>query len=179
VEVEKNLNQARLEFHQPEAASWDAVFGAANKILLNYSLNPAQKVRAKQVVLMKGIISGAEKVSLHDVIQRQNVQGRLEFFNCNFAFVEQQVRQYVASIGACEPNLKHILLLPLNQTCTAWNSLCGAITADCQIQSGSNQAIKSIPLKNTRALAMNGKDCGVWVVTDKQLIQLAGRARFA
>lgn len=95
---ETTLREWRVEAILPETAAWDAVFGAPGKMLLDYSLNPEQLARARQMVLLRSKLPGAERITLYDLVQRLNVQGRVEFFNRNAHFVAQQARQRFASI---------------------------------------------------------------------------------
>lgn len=95
---DKTLQALQVEFVLPETRSWDEVFGVPGKLLLDYSLNPAQMDEAKKIVLMHSKLAGAESISLFDVVRRLNVQGRVEFFNRNFDFVQQQARQRLGSV---------------------------------------------------------------------------------
>ncbi|WP_338845217.1 peptidylprolyl isomerase [Massilia sp. W12] len=79
-----------------DGATLDAVFGTSQSLLLDYNLAPAQLEKAKGVLLMKSALEGLTQISLYDVYVRQNVQGRVEFFNRNTEYMRQQAQQYLA-----------------------------------------------------------------------------------
>lgn len=93
-----NLNALVLDFGKLETAELDQVFGNANKILLDYSLNAEQLERAKRVLVLRSSLAQLPRVSLYDVFRRQNVQGRVEFFSRNLEFIRQQAMLYLGNV---------------------------------------------------------------------------------
>ena len=81
------------------AGALDQVFGDRSALRLEFTLNAAQTSAAKGITLMRfGLRPGqADTITLYDVYRRQNVQGRMEFFNRNLEFIEQQVQTSLAS----------------------------------------------------------------------------------
>ncbi|MDP1978135.1 peptidylprolyl isomerase [Undibacterium sp.] len=75
-----------------------AVFGARNRIMLDYSLNPTQQTAATHVLVLRSNFAAASSISLYAVFRRQNVQGRVEFFNRNRDFIRQQAQLYLANL---------------------------------------------------------------------------------
>jgi parvulin-like peptidyl-prolyl isomerase len=96
--TEKQLQAQILAEIHPNPKQWDAVFGKEGKLLLDYSLSQEQLAQAKSLILLKSKVPGGQAISLYDVVRRLNVQGRVEFFNRNFQFVQQQARQRLASL---------------------------------------------------------------------------------
>ncbi len=92
-----NLNELILERGAFTAAQLDRVFGAEGKLVLDYSLAPAQLAAAKQLVLLRSALPAAASITLYDVFVRQNVQGRVEFFNRNRDFMHQQAMLVLAN----------------------------------------------------------------------------------
>ncbi|MBC3906098.1 peptidylprolyl isomerase [Undibacterium umbellatum] len=76
----------------------NAVFGARNRIMLDYSLNPTQQTAATHVLVLRSNFAAASSISLYAVFRRQNVQGRVEFFNRNRDFIRQQAQLYLANL---------------------------------------------------------------------------------
>ena len=74
------------------------VFGPKNKITLDYTLNPAQQAAAAHIQVFRCNFAPAASISLYDVFRRQNVQGRVEFFNRNRDFIRQQAQLYLANL---------------------------------------------------------------------------------
>lgn len=95
---DKTLRRWKVESIKPDPAQWDQVFGQPGKLLLDYTLNPEQAARAKSVVLLRSQLPGARSMTVFDLMRRQNVQGRVEFFNRNFEYVQQQARQRFGSL---------------------------------------------------------------------------------
>ena len=93
-----NLNSLILDYGKLETAELDQVFGNANKILLDYTLNAEQLERAKRVLVLRSSMPQAQRVSLYDVFRRQNVQGRVEFFSRNLEFIRQQAVLYIGNL---------------------------------------------------------------------------------
>ncbi|WP_256079561.1 peptidylprolyl isomerase [Massilia sp. YIM B04103] len=84
---------------EPDGAALDAVFGKSDALRLEHVLNPAQLERAKKVTLLRYQLQqgAAGSISLYDVYQRQNVQGRVALFTRQPGFALQQARQHLAS----------------------------------------------------------------------------------
>ncbi|MES2041675.1 MAG: peptidylprolyl isomerase [Pseudomonadota bacterium] len=76
----------------------NSVFGQKNKVMLDYTLNPAQQTAAAHVQVFRCNFAPATSISLYDVFRRQNVQGRVEFFNRNRDFIRQQAQLYLANL---------------------------------------------------------------------------------
>jgi len=79
-------------------AQWEQVFGKPGSLRLEYALNPAQIALAKKVVLLRYRLEPQrdETITLYQVYRRQNVQGRVELYNGNMAFLRQQVQLTLA-----------------------------------------------------------------------------------
>ncbi len=92
------LPGAILDTYPVDAAQLERLFGAPGKLRLDYTLDAAQTALAGQVPLMRYVLGQAAPVtlSMHDVLRRQNVQGRMEFFSRNLDFMRQQARAVVA-----------------------------------------------------------------------------------
>jgi hypothetical protein len=88
----------------PEALALDKVFGGRARMRLEYTLDAAQTAQAGQIVLMRYTLPGTpvRTISLLDVFRRQNVQGRMEFFNHNKAFIREQANLRLASLFVLE-----------------------------------------------------------------------------
>ncbi|MBI3229239.1 MAG: peptidyl-prolyl cis-trans isomerase [Burkholderiales bacterium] len=93
-----NLDSVVLEQAKIDSAQLDQVFGPRSRILLDYNLNAEQLERAKQVLVLRSSLKQGASVTLYDVYRRQNVQGRLEFFNRNLDFIRQQAMLYIANL---------------------------------------------------------------------------------
>ncbi|MES2018510.1 MAG: peptidylprolyl isomerase [Pseudomonadota bacterium] len=75
-------------------AQLDAVFGKPGALVLEATLTAAQQERARAIVLLRyALPKGRERnITLLDVYQRQNVQGRVSMFARETAFMQQQAR---------------------------------------------------------------------------------------
>lgn len=93
-----NLNSLISEYGQLAPAELDQVFGDPGKLLLSYDLSPEQLERAKRVMVLRSKLPGMAQMTLYDVYRRQNVQGRVEFFQRNIEFMRQQAMTYLASL---------------------------------------------------------------------------------
>lgn len=84
----------------PDNAALDAVFGKAGGMQLEASLNAAQLEQANKIVLLRYVLPRglAGVVTLRDVAQRQNVQGRIALFARDRAFMLQQARLALAAL---------------------------------------------------------------------------------
>lgn len=98
-EMEANLPSTVFEPIKVEPATLDRLFGTPGKLHLDYTLNAGQTALAQQVKLVRYTIGKAAPVMLnmHDVLRRQNVQGRMEFFGRNLDFMQQQARALAAT----------------------------------------------------------------------------------
>lgn len=76
----------------------NSVFGARNRVILDYTLGTAQQAAASQVTVLRCNFTATANISLYDVFRRQNVQGRVEFFNHNRDFIRQQAQLYLANL---------------------------------------------------------------------------------
>lgn len=93
-----NLQALAMEQGKLDEAQLDSVLGARNRLLLDYNLNAEQLGRAKQVMVLRTSLASQPSISLFDIFRRQNVQGRVEFFNRNLEFIRQQAMQYLATV---------------------------------------------------------------------------------
>lgn len=84
---------------RPDAAALAEVFGKPGGLLLGVALDAGQRERARRIVLLRyALPNGAERaVTLLEVYQRQNVQGRVALFAHDVDFMLQQARQEVAA----------------------------------------------------------------------------------
>lgn len=98
-ELEASLPSAVFDRLNVDTAVMDKLFGTPGKLHLDYTLDAGQAALAKQVSLTRYTIGkeAAVTLSMHDVLRRQNVQGRMEFFNRNIEFMQQQARACAAS----------------------------------------------------------------------------------
>lgn len=85
---------------EPDGAAMDAVFGRSDALRLEHVLNTVQQERAKKIVVLRYQLPNgpAGSISLYDVYQRQNVQGRVALFTRQPGFVPQQARLNLAAI---------------------------------------------------------------------------------
>ncbi|HEX8615921.1 MAG TPA: peptidylprolyl isomerase [Telluria sp.] len=81
-------------------ATLERLFGAPGALRLGYDFTPEQAALAARTPLLRYRLGNAAPVILNvlDVAQRQNVQGRMEFFNRKTDFIEQQARLRVAGL---------------------------------------------------------------------------------
>lgn len=77
-----------------------SVFGKTDGLMLGSTLDAAQLERARAVVLLRYALPGRAEggITLFDVYQRQNVQGRVALFAHDREFMLQQARQAVAAL---------------------------------------------------------------------------------
>ncbi|MCH8619515.1 peptidylprolyl isomerase [Undibacterium sp. TS12] len=76
----------------------NTVFGPRNRVMLDYSLSPAQQLAAGRVQVLRCNFAPAAQINLQALFRRQNVQGRVEFFNRNRDFIRQQAQLYLANL---------------------------------------------------------------------------------
>ncbi|MFZ6743481.1 peptidylprolyl isomerase [Undibacterium sp. JH2W] len=74
------------------------VFGPRNRVMFDYSLNPSQQAAANHVLVLRCNFAPAATISLYALFRRQNVQGRVEFFNRNRDYIRQQAQLYLANL---------------------------------------------------------------------------------
>lgn len=81
-------------------ATLERLFGAPGALRLGYDFTPQQAALAAGTPLLRYRLNGAAALTLSvlDIYQRQNVQGRMEFFNRKQDFMLGQARQRVASL---------------------------------------------------------------------------------
>ncbi|CUI05850.1 peptidylprolyl isomerase [Massilia antarctica] len=81
-------------------AQLDRLFGAPGALRLGHDFSAEQAALAAQTPLLRFRLGSAPAVtlSLRDVYQRQNVQGRMDFFNRKADFIYQQARLRVAGL---------------------------------------------------------------------------------
>jgi parvulin-like peptidyl-prolyl isomerase len=66
---------------------------------MEYKLNDAQIAEAKQIAIAQYKIPGEEEqaITLYDLYERQNVQGRIKFHQLNLDYISTQIIQFVSS----------------------------------------------------------------------------------
>ncbi|MES2317347.1 MAG: peptidyl-prolyl cis-trans isomerase [Pseudomonadota bacterium] len=94
-----NLDSAIVEAYKVEPEKLERLFGVPGKLRLDYTLGTEREALAKQVKLIRFTLGKTAPVtlSMHDILRRQNVQGRMEFFSRNIDFMQQQARAAVAT----------------------------------------------------------------------------------
>lgn len=75
---------------------WKKLLGADDKLIVEYRWNQAQLKTAQQIIVLRSSLAPGGVITLADVYQRQNVQGRVELFARNQAFVRQQAMLYLS-----------------------------------------------------------------------------------
>lgn len=94
-----NLNGLIVETGRLDADTLDRLFGKAGRMQLEYRLDAEQEVHAASTPLLRYTLGGrAGTLTVLDVMRRQNVQGRMEFFNRNVDFMQQQARAALAGL---------------------------------------------------------------------------------
>ncbi|MET3132192.1 parvulin-like peptidyl-prolyl isomerase [Oxalobacteraceae bacterium GrIS 1.11] len=83
-----------------DAALWERIFGQPGKLQLTYSLDAQQVALAKKTVLLRYSLQPGQSaaITLYDVYRRQNVQGRLELYQHNVTFLQQQTQLTLAGL---------------------------------------------------------------------------------
>ena len=86
--------------HTPDARLLTRLFGQPERLQLAYAFDPAQASLARSVPLISFTLPGAQPATLSvaDIFERQNVQGRMAFFARDTAFMAQQARERVAGL---------------------------------------------------------------------------------
>ncbi|NHZ98165.1 peptidylprolyl isomerase [Massilia sp. CCM 8734] len=81
-------------------AMLERLFGAPGALRLGYDFTPDQAALAARTPLLRYRLGKTEPVilSVLDVLERQNVQGRMEFFNRKMDFIAHQARLRVAGL---------------------------------------------------------------------------------
>lgn len=89
-----NLDSLISRRRMPVAADWAAVFGAQPKMLLEYALDAGGRQAASKVPLLVYRIDSkaAGKISLLDVYEAQNVQGRQRLHDHDADFAMEQAK---------------------------------------------------------------------------------------
>ncbi|AMC37019.1 peptidylprolyl isomerase [Janthinobacterium sp. B9-8] len=80
------------------AEQYQAVFGSAQTMSLEYTLKPEQINQAKQITLLRYQLAGSGSLSLYDIYRRQNVQGRIELHAKNQDYLNQQIQIAFANL---------------------------------------------------------------------------------
>lgn len=82
----------------PDQAALDAVFGKTGGLRLEAALTPAQLEQARRVVLLRYTLPRGQEgsITLFDIYQRQNVQGRIALLARERAFMLQQAKLQLA-----------------------------------------------------------------------------------
>lgn len=88
------LNGLILSEHQPTTAEWNAVLGRRQGLVAEYTLSETGRAAAGKVVLLRYRFgqAPAATVTLREVYDAQNVQGRMLVHDRNGAFVADQAR---------------------------------------------------------------------------------------
>ncbi|NHZ90684.1 hypothetical protein F2P45_16890 [Massilia sp. CCM 8733] len=81
-------------------ATLERLFGAPGALRLGYDVTPEQAALAARTPLLRYRLGQAAPVilSVLDVLERQNVQGRMEFFNRKMDFIARQAHLRVAGL---------------------------------------------------------------------------------
>lgn len=88
-----NLEGTILAEHAPSAVEWDAVLGKDTGLRAEYDLDDKGRAAAARVVLLRYRFGQeAGRVTLRDVYEAQNVQGRNLLHSRNNAFTSDQAR---------------------------------------------------------------------------------------
>lgn len=96
----KDLERVIVETYTPQQQALEQVFGRPGELRLAYDLDTQRLTLASRLPLIKFSLPGAAPatLSIADILRRQNVQGRMEFFNRNTDFMLQQARARVAGL---------------------------------------------------------------------------------
>lgn len=96
----RELDRVIVAVHKPDPQVLEQLFGRQGQLRLAYDLDTERMALAARLPLIKFAVPGAAPatLSIADVFRRQNVQGRMEFFNRNTDFMLQQARVYVAGL---------------------------------------------------------------------------------
>jgi hypothetical protein len=89
-----NLDSLVTARHLPGTADWNAVFGTAPKMLLEYALEDSGRRAAAGIVLLRYRLDRNDRgaFSLLDVYDAQNVQGRQRLHDRDAAFAMEQAQ---------------------------------------------------------------------------------------
>jgi hypothetical protein len=84
---------------RPDEAMLGAIFGKPDALLLDVTLGAPQRQQARSTVLLRLTLPGRPQraLTLFDVYERQNVQGRMAFFARDVDFMQQQARLHVGA----------------------------------------------------------------------------------
>jgi hypothetical protein len=96
----KELDRVILENRVPDSDALEGIFGKPGKLQLGYTVGQEQSALADRIVLVHFQLPEGQPsaLSIGDVLRRQNVQGRMEFFNRNISYMLQQARSHVANL---------------------------------------------------------------------------------
>ena len=96
----QNLDRVIDATHTPDAHLLTRLFGQPERLQLAYAFDPAQASLARSVPLITYTLPGAQPATLSvaEIFERQNVQGRMAFFARDTAFMGQQARERVAGL---------------------------------------------------------------------------------
>ncbi|QNB00635.1 hypothetical protein [Massilia sp. Se16.2.3] len=85
-----DLNGLVADSPRLDAATLERLFGKPGRMRLDYTLDAGQEALAARVPLLRYTLGGQPgTLTVLDVLRRQNVQGRMEFFNHNVDFMQQ------------------------------------------------------------------------------------------
>ncbi|HEY0063013.1 MAG TPA: peptidylprolyl isomerase [Telluria sp.] len=98
--VLRTLDRVVIDSSKPDAQMLERLFGKPGKLQLGYTLDSPQGALAAAVRLITYALPGQPPASLSvaDILQRQNVQGRMAFFARDTDFMLQQARTRVAGL---------------------------------------------------------------------------------
>jgi hypothetical protein len=96
----RGLDRMITAIHMPDAQLLDQLFGQPGKLQLGYSLDPPRASLAAATRLVSYTLPGAQPAALSvaDIFERQNVQGRMAFFARDTAFMARQARERVSAL---------------------------------------------------------------------------------
>lgn len=95
-----SLDRVIEAIHMPDANQFAGMFGPPGQLQLAYVFNAAQASLAHAVPLITFTLPGSPRATLSvaDIFERQNVQGKMAFFGRDTAFMRQQAHQRVAAL---------------------------------------------------------------------------------
>ncbi|QNA89738.1 hypothetical protein G4G28_16920 [Massilia sp. Dwa41.01b] len=94
-----DLNGLVADSPRLDAATLERLFGKPGRMRLDYTLDAGQEALAARVPLLRYTLGGQPgTLTVLDVLRRQNVQGRMEFFNHNVDFMQQGARTALAGL---------------------------------------------------------------------------------
>ena len=161
----------------PAPALLEKVFGRPRVLRLDYVLGAEQVALAQKIVLLRATVGPRPlTLSVHQVLRRQNVQGRMEFFNHNVDFMQQQARAYAASLAVLDWAARRYGAQPLadlRQTLADRDDVRAAMTLYGVLQGAEAQSA----LPATLARKVTQAEIDVYYQTHKEQFRRVERVR--